>query len=102
MPSSVAGDALDLLPCSLARAPEGQPVCVYHTMVVYQFSPQMREALDNILTKARLRRPIWRLGLEGTLQGENHLTLGRYSDGAKQVRTLALCHPHGRWMDWRA
>lgn len=100
-PDIRAGDALSLLPDALAQIPEDQPVCVYHSMVIYQFSEEMREALDNFLIAASLRRPIWRLALEGTLQGENLLTLGRYDDGRKEVRTLALCHPHGAWMEWR-
>ncbi len=100
-PEIRAGDALALLPNAFAGIPEDQPACVYHSMVIYQFSEEMREALDDFLVAASLRRPIWRLALEGTLQGENPLTIGRYHDGRKEVRTLALCHPHGAWMDWR-
>ena len=63
----------------------------------------MREALDNILTMAGLRRPVWRLSAEGTLQnvGEVPLLLSRYHDGTKETRQLALCHPHGRWLEWQ-
>src|SRR5262249_28845026 len=43
------GDALSLLPDAIARAPEDQPICIYHTYVVYQFTEEMREALDNLL-----------------------------------------------------
>jgi hypothetical protein len=98
-----AGDALTLLADTIARIPESEPVCVYHTYVVYQFSEAMRETLDNILTMAGLRRPIWRLSCEGTLErpGEAPMVLGRYRDGARDVRTLALCHPHGAWLEWR-
>jgi hypothetical protein len=97
------GNALTLLPDALARVPEDQPVCVYHSYVTYQFTEAMREALDNILTMAGLRRPVWRLSAEGTLQnvGEAPLLLGRYHDGAKETRQLALCHPHGRWLEWQ-
>ena len=100
-PEIRTGDALELLPDAIARIPENQPVCVYHSMVIYQFTEEMRQALDDFLIGASLRRPIWRVGLEGSLQGEVSLTLGRYDDGRKQVRTLALCHPHGAWMEWR-
>ena len=54
-PSIRAGDALALLPNALRDAPEHQPVCVYHTYVTYQFTGEMREALDNILTVAGLQ-----------------------------------------------
>jgi hypothetical protein len=101
-PDIRAGDALALLPDALARIPEDRPVCVYHTYVTYQFSDTMREALDNILTIAGLRRPVWRLSAEGSLarNGEAPLILGRYHDGTRETRTLALCHPHGAWLEW--
>ena len=95
-----AGDALANLADAIARVPEDRPVVVYHTFVIYQFTEEMRETLDNILTMAGLRRPIWRLSLEGSLKGENILSLGRYHDGAKEVRPLARAHPHGVWLEW--
>ncbi|MDE2133474.1 MAG: DUF2332 domain-containing protein [Alphaproteobacteria bacterium] len=101
-PAIRAGDALSLLPEAMAEAPADQPVCVYHTMVVYQFPDEMREALDAILILASLRRPVWRIGLEGTLSGDNPLKLYAYRDGSKEERTLGLCHPHGAWLEWLA
>jgi hypothetical protein len=94
------GDALALLPNALRDAPEHQPVCVYHTYVTYQFTEEMREALDNMLVMAGLRRPIWRLSAEGSISGENALMLQRYHDGTREARKLALCHPHGAWLEW--
>lgn len=101
-PAIRAGDALALLPDALRDVPENQPVCIYHTLVIYQFSTTMREALENILTVAGLRRPVWRLGLEGLVGGEAPLLLSRYHDGTREMRTLALCDPHGAWIDWQA
>ena len=97
------GDALSLLADAIARIPEGEPVCVYHTYVVYQFSEaNMRLALDDILVMAGLRRPIFRLSCEGSLEraGEAEMLLGHYHDGAKKLRRLATCHPHGAWLEW--
>jgi hypothetical protein len=99
-PQIRVGDALALLPNALRDAPEHQPVCVYHTYVTYQFTGEMREALDNLLTAAGLRRPVWRLSAEGSLSGENALVLQRYHDGTRETRKLALCHPHGAWLEW--
>jgi len=94
------GDALDLLPDALARIPAGEPVCVYHTIAVYQFSTAMKQALDDILVTASLRRPVHRLSFEfdGT---ECVLSLVAYRDGARSEEPLAICHPHGIWIDWR-
>ncbi|HEX3943101.1 MAG TPA: DUF2332 domain-containing protein [Rhizomicrobium sp.] len=98
-----AGDALTLLPETIAQAPEDQPVCVYHTYVVYQFSEEMREALDNILIMASLRRPVWRLSCEGSLTsvGEAPMRLRCYVDGQKESRMLAAYQSHGSWLEWR-
>jgi hypothetical protein len=98
-----AGDALALLPDAIARVPENEPVCVYHTYVVYQFSEDMREALDNLLIMASLRRPIWRLGCEGSLTrvGEAPMRLRHYAGGRKESRVLAACQSHGAWLEWR-
>ena len=101
MPEIRAGDALALLPDALAAAPVNETVCVYHTIAVYQFSREMREALDNLLTVAGLRRSVTRLSLEyNGLDAE--LTSIRYAQGVREERTLGISHPHGRWLEWRA
>ena len=99
-PEIKSGSALDLLPDALRAVPEDQPVCVYHSFVVYQFTPEMREALDSILVLAGLRRPIWRIGIEGSRAGVNAVMLTHYRDGVRETQELAHCHPHGAWLEW--
>ena len=102
-PEIRGGDALALLPDALPVMPEREPLCVYHTIAVYQFSGEMRETLDAILTVAGLRRPVWRLSLEGVPQDGTWpiwLTLSRYHDGTVETATLAEAHPHGAWLEW--
>ena len=102
-PEIRAGDALALLPDALHAMPENEPLCVYHTIVTYQFSHAMREALNDILTVAGLRRPVWRLALEAEAKDgdwRNWLTLARYHDGTVERWTLAESHPHGTWLEW--
>lgn len=94
------GDALALLPDALAAAPAGGTLCVYHTIVTYQFSEEERDAVENILTVAGLRRPIWHLSLEGRSDLTFPLRLQRYTNGETTSRDLALCSPHGGWLDW--
>lgn len=96
------GDALELLPDALGEVPARETVCVYHSFVTYQFSQEERAALDNLLIAASLRRPIWRLSLEGTLSGDAPLLLYRYENGTKSKRLLAQCQPHGAWLEWLA
>jgi len=99
-PNIVAGDALVNLSDAIACVPENQPVCVYHTSAIYQFTDDMRETLDAILTMAGLRRTIWRLSLEGILNGDDPLLLYSYRDGKKEKLTLGRAHPHGAWLEW--
>jgi hypothetical protein len=102
-PEIRTGDALALLPDAMAAMPESEPVCVYHTIVTYQFSHAMRESLNDMLTVAGLRRPVWRLALEAEAKDgdwRNWLTLTRYHDGTQERRLLAESHPHGTWLEW--
>ncbi len=100
-PEIRAGDALALLPDALAEIPPDGVACVYHTIALYQFSREMKEALDDILTVAGLRRPVWRLAFE--YDGKEYLlSLISYRDGLREARVLANSHPHGRWIEWRA
>jgi hypothetical protein len=100
-PEIRAGDALALLPDALSEAPAGAAVCVYHTIVLYQFSTAMREALENMLVVAGLRRPIWRLAFEFDGK-ECVVSLIRYHDGIRDEQILANAHPHGTWLEWLA
>jgi hypothetical protein len=111
-PAIRAGDALALLPDALAAVPENQVPVVYHTIAVYQFSREMREALESILTIAGLRRPVWRLSFEFDAVNRNDgtggigdayiLSLIRYGDGVRDERRLGHAHPHGTWLEWLA
>ena len=93
------GDALALLSGALRDMPENETVCVYHTIVVYQFSREMREALANILTLAGLRRPLWELAFD--FDGKDYpLSLTRYHDGTFDKQRMAHSHPHGTWLEW--
>ena len=94
------GDALELLPDALVAMPRGGAVCLFHTLTTYQFAKPERQALDDVLAIASLRRPIWRLSIEYS-GGAYPLKLVRYAGGAKTSRILAQCDPHGGAMEWR-
>ena len=95
------GDALDLLPDALAEATPDVTLCVYHTIVLYQFSREQKEALESLLTVAGLRRPLFRLSFEFA-DNDYVLSLIRYEDGIRAERKLAISHPHGTWIEWQA
>lgn len=97
------GDALDLLADALAEVPEDRTVCVYHTIALYQFSREMKAALNDILTVAGLRRIVWRLSFEAQdWDGPCVLSLIRYHDGEETTHLLGHAHPHGTWLEWVA
>jgi hypothetical protein len=95
-----AGDALDLLPGVLAGIPGDDPVCVYHTIAVYQFSAAMRETLHSQLAAAGLRRPVWHLAFEFDGSSDYVLTLTRHRNGEAHAQRLGLAQPHGGWIAW--
>src|SRR5262249_7691688 len=75
-PEIRAGDALMLMSDALRAMPEDQALCIYHTIALYQFSRQMKETLNDILTVAGLRRPVYRLSFEAeSLDGRCPITL---------------------------
>lgn len=96
-----SGDALALLPEALAEMPADEAVCVYHTIVTYQFSAAMREGLESLLVVASLRRPVWHLSLEFDGQSGFALTLARHQDGLVRRRILGSASAHGAWLAWQ-
>jgi hypothetical protein len=110
-PDIRAGDALVLLLDTIAGMPQNEPICVFHTIALYQFSREMKAALEDLLTVAGLRRPVWRLGFEfdpesfaaaGGPSRAYCLTLARYEGGERTSRLLARAHSHGNWLEWLA
>ena len=88
-----------LLPSALAEIPPEEAVCVYHTIVTYQFSAAMREELESLLTAAR--RPVWHLSLEFDGQSGFAVTLAHHRDGLVSSRILGSASAHGAWLAWQ-
>ncbi|HEX7132421.1 MAG TPA: DUF2332 domain-containing protein [Iamia sp.] len=116
-PRLVAGDMVDDLPDLLAATAPGLPLVVLTTWAVAYLPPDRRLVLAERLAAASADRPVVWLSGEGP--GEVPLgpvDLGPATDGTapsvlgtityaggQQASTevLAICHPHGRWIDWR-
>lgn len=96
-----SGDALALLPEALAEMPPDEAVCVYHTIVTYQFSAAMREGLEALLATAGLRRPVWHLSLEFDGQSDFAVTLAHHQGGLVRSRILGSASAHGAWLAWQ-
>lgn len=96
----VAGDALELLEPVARAVPNTGTLVVDHSHVTYQFSEAMRTRLNDILGTISRIRPLYRVSIEW--DGIDYpVNVGRYESGRVDKRTIALCDPHGTWLEWR-
>jgi hypothetical protein len=92
----VAGDATETLLAVERTLPPG-PLLAWHTVAVYQFSPDRREALDAAFLEIATRREVARVGLEPIPNKTGHwVSVGLTSEAAPIV---AHAQSHGRWID---
>jgi hypothetical protein len=93
------GDALELLPELLGALPQGDPVCVVHSFVLYQFSPADRGLVRDCLAHAARERPVLRISYESQADRPEAL-LSLQDVNRKSVTRLAFCDSHGSWLEW--
>ncbi|MFP4004442.1 MAG: DUF2332 domain-containing protein [Alphaproteobacteria bacterium] len=94
------GDALELLPGILDALPQGEPVCVEHSFVLPQFTPEQRDRLGAQLAEAAANRPVLRIGYESQADRQEAV-LFLEDAGRGALRRLAFCESHGAWLEWR-
>ncbi len=94
------GDALARLPDMLAKIDAHLAVCVLHSFVLYQFTPEQRARLEATLHDLAKRRPVTRIALESNIAADADLKLHTYAADGRRSRTLATADPHGRWLRW--
>ncbi len=85
------GDAVELLPVVVAEAPKGATLVVTHANTLAYFSISQRLRLAELCHQARAAV----VSLEGEPGQPWHRNLLQL-DG----RTLAICDPHGAWIEW--
>jgi hypothetical protein len=100
-PQIHSGDAVKTLPAVFEGLPEGEPVCVYHSLVFYQITESARQVVYTCLDRLALSRPVFRVAYEMGEGSETVLDLITHGK-TKQMKRLALCHPHGAWLEWLA
>lgn len=116
-PRLVAGDMVDDLPALLDATAPGVPLVVLTTWAAGYLPTDRRAELADRLAAASATRPVAWVSGEGP--GELPLPavdLGPPTDGSAPsvlgvitheggrrtgATVLAVCHPHGRWIDWR-
>lgn len=115
-PELVKGDANEVLPPVLAGLPHGTPAIVLTTWAFAYFSLEQRSRFVELLDQASHTRPIAWLSAEapGVVEAIPTATVGPeqqvgdvlgavlFDGGTRSEEVLAITHPHGYWMDWRA
>ena len=99
-PNILGGDGVALLDQVAASIPDGEPLCVFHSFTLNQFSAAARTTFDAVLARIAAQRDVVRIGLEWENRSAPALTLQMIS-GSGEIELLALCDPHGLWIEWR-
>ncbi len=98
-PKLLRGDSLKLLPAVLRQLPRESTPCVYHSSVLYQFTPDAKAQFTSLLGDASADRPVWHVSAEN----EEGLKLFTYRHGQlADEQLLADFDAHGRWLCWKA
>ncbi|GIG54034.1 DUF2332 domain-containing protein [Demequina activiva] len=92
----VAGDAATALTEVVATLPPG-PVVVWHTIALYQADAAVRADIDAAVDEATRHRDVTRVGLEPV--AEHPAAAVRVGPSFDRGETVAIAHPHGRWID---
>lgn len=92
----VAGDATETLLAVERSLPPG-PLLAWHTVAVYQFSADRREALDAAFAEIATRRQVARVSLEPLPNQTGQWVSVGLGPGAAPI--VAHAHSHGRWID---
>lgn len=102
-PEIVKGDALEILPELMEEAPLNSSICITSTFMLNQFRKEKREELKDLISHEALSRSIYFIYVEyvGYSQGSYpELHAIRYENAERQDEKLALCQPHGYWLEW--
>lgn len=100
----LAGDALDRLPGLVRDVSPAVPVCVYHTLFLYQLPEDDRERLRDQLCRLGSDRELHWVSSAGDVADERALRLkhGVVRDGGLETERLGAFEQHGRWVRWDA
>jgi hypothetical protein len=98
-PRLLEGDGISLLPALVDEISADIPLCVFHTAVIGQLSPEDRTHLGELFDRYGKVRKLYHLSAEGR-SIEFDLGLKKWASGQRDYTVLAHCHAHGRWLEW--
>jgi len=100
-PRIVQGDVLEVLPELIESMPLEATLVVYHSYVLVQLPPELREQVYEHLRRAAQTRPIYHLALEWYNSSDRpELWLHFYHQNEAHHTRLAICEQHGGWITW--
>ena len=99
-PRLVAGNALDLLPESMAAISRNTTLCLFHSFVLNQFLPEDRERLSALFADEARQRDLYVISIAWLYGKVPTLELLSFQNGKQTTKKLALCSGHARWMEW--
>jgi hypothetical protein len=99
-PALFAGDALDILPTVLPDVAQDSALCIYHSFVINQFSPEAREHLDALFMQEAQQRDLYVVSIAWLNEQLPVLGLLSFQNGLRTEQKLANCSGHARWMEW--
>lgn len=99
-PKLVTGDALRDVTALVAGAPQDAAVCILHSHVLNQLSPEDRDAFANSIANTADGKVVYRVSSEWLRTATSLLALETFRDGDREYEHLADVHHHGRWMEW--
>ncbi len=113
-PTIRAGDAVESLAAGIAEVGASRHPVVTNSWVLSYLAPEARVDYLAELDRVGATRDLSWIYVEAAAQIPELptepdpaddkltvLTLARWRDGKRSVRTLATCHPHGHWIRWR-
>ncbi|NRB51855.1 MAG: DUF2332 domain-containing protein [Saprospiraceae bacterium] len=107
--SILAGSKIDDFRTVIDRIPREESLLVYHTHVLYQFSPMERLAFRHMMDEIGASRNFLYLAVEGHSIFDNLLPLAKgiqmilttYQQGIKTVEHLGTTDGHATWIRWK-
>ena len=93
------GSAVDTLEQALSEAaPDTVPV-VMHSVVMYQFAPELHQAFADIMARTSRQRLVMEVSCEYDGKGFP-MVITRHENGNTTARCVGEAHQHGEWLSW--
>lgn len=103
----IKASSIDDFESILRSIPISEPLAIYHTHVLYQFSPEDRKAFRAMLNRLGTTRDFLYLAVEGGSVFDKGLPSGKFlveknefKAGIQKSSFIAEVEGHGRWIKW--